>query len=358
MPAQRLKLTLALIALAAGFALTQVQLPAQAEPTQRSSILNLALASGEKANAVLSRRPLSILRPDVVAKSAPQTHLVSRAPRPLGPAPKTTKLAGAQKAPTGNANSPALAPKTVLLRSGNWVVYPFGCKSVSSQIDVVIHFHGVHTTVIPRYLSSRLGAMLVIVNKGIGSGAYSEPLAFRGAVDGLLSRIRKLAAKHCNRPEPTIARLAISSWSAGYGATEQFLRFRPELVDAVLLADGLHVGFSDRRRRTVNLARLEPFAKFARRASRGQALMAITHSAILPGAYAGTSETARALSAIARAAITPASKQVNGMQQLTAAHRGEFYVEGFAGKDKAAHARHLYSIGKTSFARLKQYWSP
>ena len=44
------------------------------------------------------------------------------------------------------------------------------------------------------------------------------------------------------------------------------------------------------------------------------------------------------------------------MWQLTAARRGQFYVEGYAGNDKAAHSRQLYSIGKTSFARLRDYW--
>jgi hypothetical protein len=44
------------------------------------------------------------------------------------------------------------------------------------------------------------------------------------------------------------------------------------------------------------------------------------------------------------------------MQQVTAARRGDFYVEGYSGNDKAAHSRHLYSIGMTSFARLRDYW--
>ncbi|HEU5075863.1 MAG TPA: hypothetical protein VFU02_16835 [Polyangiaceae bacterium] len=247
-------------------------------------------------------------------------------------------------------------PKTVLTRSASWFVYPQGCAGVAQGFDLVIHFHGAHTTVIPRYLRSKLNAVLVIVNKGIGSGAYSDALALPNDVDGLLDRISKTIAEECQR-EPTAPRkIALSSWSAGYGAVQQVLRFRPGKVDAVLLSDGLHVGFSDERQRRVRVSQMEEFATFAKRAARGERLMAIAHSAITPSEYAGAGETALALAEQAHAPSWPVMKERYGMTQLTAARRGQFFVDGFAGTDKAAHAQHLYSIDRTSFARLRDYW--
>jgi hypothetical protein len=221
---------------------------------------------------------------------------------------------------------------------------------------LVIHFHGAHTTMIPRYLRSNLNAVLVIVNKGIGSGAYSDALALKSDVDGLLDRIEKTIAEECGQKPGSPKRIALSSWSAGYGAVQQFLRFRPEKVDAVLLSDGLHVGFTDERQRKVRVSQMEEFVTFAKRAARGEKLMAIAHSAITPPEYASSGETALALALEAHAPSWPVMKERYGMTQLTAARRGQFFVDGFAGTDKAAHARHLYSIDRTSFARLGDYW--
>jgi hypothetical protein len=247
-------------------------------------------------------------------------------------------------------------PMTVLMRTGHWFVYSHGCDSVKVRRDVIIHFHGAYTTVIPRYLASGLDAVLVIINLGLFSGPYTNAFAGRANVDGLLERIKTGIAEQCGLEDASITRLALSSWSAGYGATEQFLRWRPELVDAVLLADGLHVGFTDRSARVVNLDSLEVFVKFAQQATRGDKLMAITHSSIIPQDYAGTAETAMALSQAAHAPTWTVSESKYGMHQVTAARRGDFYVDGFAGNDKPAHAQHLYSIGKTTFARLSEYW--
>ncbi|HMA91964.1 MAG TPA: hypothetical protein VKP30_04715 [Polyangiaceae bacterium] len=247
-------------------------------------------------------------------------------------------------------------PMTVLMRSGNWFIYSRGCETVKHRRDVVIHFHGAHTTVIPRFLASELDAVLVIVNLGLFSGPYTNAFALRSSVDGLLDRIQSSIAEQCKVSDASITRLALSSWSAGYGAVEQFLRFRPERVHAVLLADGLHVGFSDKRTRTVNVNSLDVFVRFAQQAARGERLMNITHSGIIPLEYAGAAETAMAVSQAAHAPTWTVNEQKYGMQQVTASRRGEFYVEGFAGNDKAAHSRHLYSIGKTSFARLREYW--
>ena len=249
------------------------------------------------------------------------------------------------------------APKTVLMRSGAWFVYPQGCDKLRRGFDLVLHFHGAHTTVIPRYLRSGLDAVLVIINKGIGSGAYSNAYPRRSDIDALLRRIQQTVARECGELVRAPGRVALSSWSAGYGATQQFLRLHPETVDAVLLSDGLHVGFTDERRRKVRLRQLEEFVTFARRAVRGERLMAIAHSAITPPKYAGAGETALALAEAAHVPSWPRVRSQHGMLQLTTARRGQFYSDGFAGTDKAAHARHLYAIDRTLFARLKAYWS-
>lgn len=248
--------------------------------------------------------------------------------------------------------------EVVLTRSASWFVFPEGCSGVENDHDLVVHFHGAHSTVIPRYLDSKLNAVLVIINKGnLGSGPYSKALAIRQQVDDLLTRIENTIAEHCEIAPRPARRIALSSWSAGYGATQQVLRFRASRVDAVLLSDGLHVGFTNARKRHVRLGQMPEFTQFAARAARGDKLMAITHSAIVPTEYAGSGETAMALANVAHAPCWPLLEDRHGMTQLTTARRGQFFVDGFAGNDKAAHASHLYSLDKTVFARLRGYWS-
>lgn len=259
--------------------------------------------------------------------------------------------------PKMRANAPReVKSEVVLMRSGARFVYPRGCQTAEGELSVVVHFHGAPETVVPRYLGSALDAVLVIVNKGLGSGPYSEAYAVRKQADELLERIEHTVASHCGREPRPIAHLALSSWSAGYGAVEQFLRFMPERVDAILLADGLHVGFTDRRRRVVDERRLSEFLAFAERAGRGERLMAITHSAITPVEYAGAGETARSLARHVGAVETTVHGRWAGMQQTSEARVGSFSVRGFAGSDKRAHSAQLYGVGLTSFASLREYW--
>ena len=313
-------------------------------------------------------RPRATLRSLAAVAALGAVLGVSRVSVPA-PAPAQTALhAAAAEVPvvlshTAQEATPALPvadaapePLTVLLPSGHWYVYPRGCETVQERRDVVIHFHGAHTTVIPRYLASGLDAVLVIINKGIGSGPYSRALALPSQVDTMLVHVEASIQKQCHLPDASITRLALSSWSAGYGAIQQILRLRPERVGAVLLADGLHVGFSDEKSRTVNTQQLDVFSEFARQAARGERLMSITHSAILPEQYASAAETALELSRAAHAPTWPVSRNRHGMVQVTEARRGQYYVEGYQGADKAAHAQHLYSIGRTSFTRLREYW--
>jgi hypothetical protein len=263
----------------------------------------------------------------------------------VGPLPKLSGRA-----------APEAPAKVTLMRSGVWFVYPHGCDSVAQDLNVIVHFHGAQSTVIPRYLKAAVNAVLVIVNKGIGSGPYEKAYAIQSQVDALLSRVEKTIANQCGLPQRRIDRLALSSWSAGYGAVQQFLRLRSERVDAVLLADGLHVGFENQRRRLVDERRLVDFKRFAERAARGEKLMAITHSAIAPPEYAGAGETASVLARHAGARWRAKTGIKANMQQLGRAERGGFSVDGFAGNDKAAHSAHLYGVGQTSFARLREYW--
>src|SRR5687768_4582710 len=143
--------------------------------------------------------------------AASRPHLAQAAVRPPSASESALPRVQNDKLPARTSEASAEAPKIVLTRSASWFVYPKGCTAIARGFDLVIHFHGAHTTMIPRYLRSNLNAVLVIVNKGIGSGAYSDALGLRSDVDGLLQRIESTIAEECAQKPRAPARIALSS---------------------------------------------------------------------------------------------------------------------------------------------------
>jgi hypothetical protein len=247
-------------------------------------------------------------------------------------------------------------------RQGRVVFVPEGCRSVETPYDLVVHFHGAPTSLEPIYARSGVGGVLAIFNLGLGSGKYEEAFADKGAFDDALSRIADVVADLCPGAARVQRRIALSAWSAGYGAVWKILD-RERLanrVDAVLLADGLHAGFEpdSKSQRVVNSAQMAAFSLYADRAVAGQKLFAVTHSSITTP-YASTTETSNYLlmqQNIARVGQnTPGPRP--GMVLLNRADRGDFHVLGYSGNDAPAHCDHLHAMGETLFPYLRDSWS-
>lgn len=252
--------------------------------------------------------------------------------------------------------APAAEPK----RIANYrriVLIPPTCGNDDGTYDVVVHFHGVHTAVEPAYKKSGLNAVLAIVNLGEFSGPYEERFAVTGSLTRLLSGIDRTVSQHCEGR--AMGRVALSSWSGGYGATFRILTRSKEAarVDAVLLADGLHAGFTDKRTRSLDPLKMAPFVRFAGAASSGNKLMAMTHTEITT-TYASSSETADYLLNAAGVERKPVWLEGirDGMNLTSYGSRQGLKVYGFAGNSRQAHCDHLHAIGDTLFPVLKEHW--
>ena len=240
---------------------------------------------------------------------------------------------------------------------------PTACRDAKGRYDVLIHFHGVPSRVEQAFSHSGVAAVLVVVNLGIGSGPYEDAMRQDGSLAQMLDEIDRVMQKHCPAKSGTgaRARVALSAWSAGYGAAYRVLanKHDRELVDAILLADGLHAGFRDKFRQHMNEQQMAPFTHFAELAAKGDKLFAITHTAIVTPSYASTTETSKFLMDQLGAEL----EQVNevgplpSMHLTTKADMGGFHVRGFAGGDTNAHCDHLYAIGDTLFSQLATRWS-
>jgi hypothetical protein len=206
-------------------------------------------------------------------------------------------------------------------------------------VDLLVHFHGSAAVVEREFARAGKNTALVTIHVGAGSSVYvkamSDPAALQAVIDEACSKIA--GAKP--------GRLYLSSFSAGYGAIREILKSKRYDVAWLLLADSLHAGYEERRPRA---DQMEPFVAYARSGKP----MWVTHSAIVPGDYASTTETADALLGAVEARRERADeKNARGMRLTSKADRGELHVRGYEGADGPAHLEHLQNLGEY-FARM------
>jgi hypothetical protein len=186
---------------------------------------------------------------------------------------------------------------------------------------------------------SRIAAVLAI-QLGVNSDFYSKPFEEKGRFARLLDECHKAAGVDLHP-------IVLTSFSAGYGAVREILQDRDNWanIDGVLLMDSLHTGYTSNSK--VEPQALQMFLDFAREAVAGRKRMMITHSEIVPGTFASTTETADyllnklGLRRIPAVQIGPAS-----LQQRTRVRKGQFEVIGFAGSSGQDHNAHFDAMAE------------
>ena len=258
--------------------------------------------------------------------------------------------------------------------AGGLLSIPPSFQSKDGAYDLVIHFHGNTDLVEESLTTSGLNAVFVIMNLGNGSGRYEERFANPASLPEVLDRTQSTLEKR-GLAHARLRRLALTAWSAGYGAVIEVLA-QPALaekVDSVILLDGIHVGYKPKSTELL-VERLAPFERFAREAAAGKKLFSITHTNITPvGSYAGTHETTDALLkalGIPRreGGDTPAmpslrsidgviarKKQV-GLVPESTADRGGLHVRGYRGDQPDDHMAHLIHMTTTALPDLVAHW--
>lgn len=307
---------------------------------------------------LVSIAKVRILRDAAVAPVASEEPVVTVAP------PAVVERADAALARSGR--SPV---------AGGLLMIPPAFSSADGRYDLVIHFHGNTDLVEESYARLPLNAVVLMMNLGRNSGPYEDRFSNPLALPEILGRVQTTLEKRGLR-NPSRRRLALSAWSAGYGAVLRTLE-HPALadqVDAVVLLDGIHCGYKPGTT-TLMLERLAPFERLARAAMEGKKLFSITHSEITPvGRYAGTKETTDALLARVGVARTPggetppqlalaaidgviARKSIRPLVPRSEATSGELHVRGYVGDQPETHSMHLIEMSVTALPDLVRYWA-
>ena len=273
----------------------------------------------------------------------------SSAPRAASAVPAATATPPAAASAAAPVSLESL-PRAVSFHQTNTyngaVVYvPDGCHDA---YDVILHFHGAHPYVRDLVEKANINAVVAVFNAGNGAEKYSQAFGAGGTLGSLLRQVAMATLPLC--PGATEHRVALMAWSAGYAATEKLLTRDEdrERIDAVLLADGLHAGFTDRWKRTFAPNALQAFRDFGALAKDGKKLFAITHSSIMTDGYGSTTECSRLL---LKALDVPCKSE------LISGSSGDFSIEGFSGDDKAAHIVQFRQMDTTLLSKLHARWA-
>jgi hypothetical protein len=290
---------------------------------------------------------------------------------PAAKAPVVTVAATAE-AP---AVSPAL-PTTVIARGAPVTAYdgareenafyaPVSLALRDGSFDLIIHFHGGHQTAIDALEQSGLPVALVNVDLGVDSihfrsSHYRELFDNAEALEHLIAFAEREVRRSGRATGTHVGRIAISAWSAGYGAARSILR-RPAdaaRVDALLLVDGLYADWENKRAKRVDPEDLAGAMAFARRAVAGEKLFVLTHTAIDGASYAGGPQSTDFLLRFLELDKGPAragQRKTGGALQYAVDVEG-LHVRGFSGKKWADHVEQHRAMGELHYAELRKRW--
>lgn len=215
------------------------------------------------------------------------------------------------------------------------------------RAPLIVHFHGV-AWLLESHISQHFSkAVLVTINLGVGSSVYGRPFENAEVFQSLIDEAKQIAEMKSGWSSITL-----TGFSAGYGAIRAILRHEKNfsLVNNVLLLDGIHASYSAEGMSiadggSVNSADLDSFVKFAREALTRRKTFVVTHSAIVPGSYASTTEcTNYLLEATGIKRQPKADNGPGGMRQLSFAGAGRFHIFGYAGDTAPDHVDHLHAM--------------
>jgi hypothetical protein len=206
----------------------------------------------------------------------------------------------------------------------------------SGKVPLFLHFHGPGW--IAEVAAGRRGDLAVLhAQLGSGSAVYGRP--FKDP-----KRLRELLAEAEKKSGRELELAGLTGWSAGYGAVRAILRVEEYYcrVRWVVLMDGLHAGYTADKKPIE--ADLDCYVRLAKDAAAGRKRFLVTHTRIVPGRYASTTETADYL--LDKVGLKREKKAARplGLPRETEARRGGLRVLGCAGATAADHVDHLHVL--------------
>lgn len=246
------------------------------------------------------------------------------------------------------------------LSMGQILIPQRGGHSADMGYDVVVHFHG-HDAARKVLVQVARGVVFVGIDKGIGSGPYSDAFQNPDVFPTLLRSITHALQAESGDDRAHIRHLALSAWSAGYGAVNEILKHGDDGIDAVVLLDGLHAGWKaghkhDHSVAAADRAYIQPIFDFAKRALAGQKIFIFTHSQVDPVTYPSTTQTCALLLSQLGLEQTPVDPGDDPYGMTGTVDVKGFHVWSYRGRDEDAHCSHLMHLARAVRDYLEPAW--
>lgn len=200
---------------------------------------------------------------------------------------------------------------------------------------------------IPEIAVSQLQTPVPCITFQLGSGSAKYAQPFQDDPELL----KLLLTQAEEKLSVTVDELILVGWSAGYGAVGELLKSdsSEQLCSSVLLIDGLHASYVDGKpgpqESKLVTDSLQPFLKFASKASKSEKRMIVLHSEIFPGTFASTTETADWLINQLQLKRTPVLKWgPMRTQQVGETQQGKLQIRAFAGNSAPDHVDLLHGM--------------
>jgi len=220
------------------------------------------------------------------------------------------------------------------------------------NVDTLIHLHGDLSLMTTQFMKTGKQAILFSLTTGSLSGAYdtyfSPSTSFQQILD--LGKDRLRAIGYTTNPQYRF--ICLSGWSAAFGGIKQILLRESDYqqIDALCMLDTPYASYAPAKP-SVSSTNMAPFLRYCREAVVNQRWWVMTHTQIMPGTYASTSETAQYLINNLGLTRTPFSGTVPFTYSGTSAEliyrdktiSGQFQVNGFEGNQANDHSKHLRS---------------
>jgi hypothetical protein len=226
--------------------------------------------------------------------------------------------------------------------------------------DVILHFHGMDP-LRKTLVQVAGGVVLAGVDRGAGSGRYTAAFQNPQIFPRLRRSIERALQRHTGDERAHIRHLALSAWSAGYGAIVEILKQGHEGIDALVLLDSLHAGWNrtaPRRRgpRALGDHHIAPVIEFARLASQGRKIFVLTHSNVDPVTYPSTGRTADFLLERLGLERKTVLRDAGLLAQIGAVDVQGLHVWSYRGNDERTHCAHLSLIAQAVRDVLEPAW--
>jgi hypothetical protein len=243
--------------------------------------------------------------------------------------------------------------------------------------DLIVHLNGAQMTE-AEWRSAGVNAVIasIAIPTIVGTGGYKARLAQPGFLDYVLKETVHWMHENKHAEAKKINRIAVVSWSAGFGGVARFL-ISPttrDRVDAIMLLDSFHAGYADPNTHLpkqggettpfiglgeefVDVSGMDRWKNFAEGAKNRQKLFVISHSSILPPDYASCGETTGALLKLVSVPKVASSERNDKNMELSyTADVGEFHAKGWRGRGKKDHFDQLHLVGDLARAYLAPRW--